>query len=241
MLWRKERGQCPLKGLGLAQPPGLVKQPCTHLQLFPKPQSMSNPKQMLQNRPPPLENAPVHESTPWAGAGKMSGNLFKDRNWLLSTTYLNNNSKNTTGITNPKPSIKEEPKIGEQSIISPKAEKYRWGPNCPFCKNQDKEDWDGKHQNQQQQKTPPQPEIQRPQARCSQTLNYQKPQNLQKLNQETQIDRYPSQTKIHKQWEAEMERMNTKYNLDCFSDSELDSESDEGEQYKHEHGYETLI
>ena len=44
-----------------------------------------------------------------------------------------------------------------------------------------------------------------------------------------------------KQWEAEMERLNEKYNLDCFLDSELDSESDEGEQYCYEHGYETLI
>ena len=39
-------------------------------------------------------------------------------------------------------------------------------------------------------------------------------------------NKYPSQTKICQQWEAEMERLNTKYNLDCFSDSELDSESD---------------
>ena len=38
-----------------------------------------------------------------------------------------------------------------------------------------------------------------------------------------------------------MERLNSKYNLDCYSDSELDSESDEGEQYYYEHGYETLI
>ena len=80
-----------------------------------------------------------------------------------------------------------------------------------------------------------------PQARCPQTLIYQKPQNSQKPNQETQIDRYPSQTKICKQWEAEMERMNTKYNLDCFSDSKLHLESDEGEQYKYGHGYETLL
>ena len=116
------------------------------------------------------------------------------------------------------------------------------GPNCPFCKNQDKEeDWDGNHQNQLQWKAPPQPEIQRPQARCPQNLNYQKPQNSQKPNQETQIDRYLSQTKIHKQWEVEMERVNAKYNLDCSSDSELDSKSDEGEQYKYEHWYETLI
>ena len=57
----------------------------------------------------------------------------------------------------------------------------------------------------------------------------------------TQLDKYPSQTKIHKQWEAEMERLNSNYNLDCFSDSKLDSESDKGEQYQYEHGYETLI
>ena len=38
-----------------------------------------------------------------------------------------------------------------------------------------------------------------------------------------------------------MEKLNTKYNLYCFSDSELDSESDEGEQYQYKHGYEMLI
>ena len=48
-------------------------------------------------------------------------------------------------------------------------------------------------------------------------------------------------TKIRQQWEKEMERLNTRYNLDCFSDSELDSESDEDELYQYEHGYETLI
>ena len=50
-----------------------------------------------------------------------------------------------------------------------------------------------------------------------------------------------SMTKMRQQWEEEMERLNTKYNLDCFSDSELDSESDEDEQYQYKHGYETLI
>ena len=52
---------------------------------------------------------------------------------------------------------------------------------------------------------------------------------------------YPSQKKLCTQWEEEMERLNSKYNLDCFSDSELDLESDKGEEYKYEHGYETLI
>ena len=87
----------------------------------------------------------------------------------------------------------------------------------------------------------PHQKCKRPQARGPQTLKYQKPQSTQRSAQETQLDKYPSQTKIHKQWEAEMERLNSKYNLDCFSNSELDSESDKGEQYQYEHGYETLI
>ena len=72
----------------------------------------------------------------------------------------------------------------------------------------------------QQQKTSP--KAQKPQARRPNTLN---------LNM----------TKAKQQWEAEMERLNSKYNLDCFSDSELDSESNEWEQYHNEHSYETLI
>ena len=46
--------------------------------------------------------------------------------------------------------MKEEPKTGEQ-------EKCGWGPDCPFCKGWEKEDWDGKHQSQLQ-KVPPLPE-----------------------------------------------------------------------------------
>ena len=182
-----------------------------------------------------LPSVPVREDTPWPGTGKMSGNPFEDRNWLLPKNYLatENKNENATGIASPKPSLKEEPKTGEQSIINPKAEKCRWGPDCPFCKNQDREDWNDKHQNQLQQKTSPQPKVQRPQARC--------PLNLQKPDQEEPIDKYPSQKKICQQWEAEMERLNTKSNLHCFSDSELDSESNKGEQYCYEHGYETLI
>ena len=38
-----------------------------------------------------------------------------------------------------------------------------------------------------------------------------------------------------------MEQLNDKYRLDCFSDSELDLESDEGESYRYKHKYETLI
>ena len=63
------------------------------------------------SRPTPLENAPVHESTPWPDAGKISRNLFEERkDWLLPPNYLNNDNKNTTGVTIPKPPVKEEPK-----------------------------------------------------------------------------------------------------------------------------------
>ena len=101
---------------------------------------------------------------PKKGTGRMLGNLFEDRNWLLPPNYLNKNCKNATS---PK-SIKEEPKTGGQST---NAQKCGWGPNCPFCKNQEKEDWDDKHQSQLQ-KVPLQPEVQGPQARCPQKLNY---------------------------------------------------------------------
>ena len=159
-----------------------------------------------------------HESTPWPGTGKMSGNLFEDRNWLLPPNYLDNDNDNkiknepkiATGVTSPKPPIKEEElKVNDQ-------EKCGWGPDCPFCKSQKKEE----ENKPQQQKTSP--KIQKPQAKRPNTLN---------LNM----------TRAKQQWEAEMERLNEKYNLDCFLDSELDSESDEGEQYCYEHGYETLI
>ena len=36
----------------------------------------------------PLPSMPVHKSTPWHRAGKMSGNLFEDRNWLLPQIIL---------------------------------------------------------------------------------------------------------------------------------------------------------
>ena len=76
------------------------------------------------NRPLPLEDAPVCESTPWPNAGKISGNLFEERKgWLLPPNYLNNDNKDMTSITSPKPPIKEEPKIKEQSFTSPRTDK----------------------------------------------------------------------------------------------------------------------
>ena len=61
--------------------------------------------------------------------------------------------------------------------------------------------------------------------------DHQQKRPLQKL----QARRPDNLTKTRQQWKAEMERLNSMYNLDCFLDSELDSESDEGEQYQYEH------
>ena len=64
----------------------------------------------------------------------MSGNLFEDRKWLLPKNYLatKNRNENKTGITSPNPSLKEEPKIGEQTIISPKNREMWMGTRLPF-------------------------------------------------------------------------------------------------------------
>ena len=102
-----------------------------------------------------------------------------------------------------------------EQTSSPKGEKCGWGPDCPFCKAQ-KKDADLPLQQEDQQQKP----LSKPQAKRPDTLSI---------------------TKTRQQWEEEMERLNTRYNLDCFSDSELDSESDEDEWYQYEHGYEMLI
>ena len=173
---------------------------------------------LLQTAPRPTNGASaapvtVREDTPWPSAGKMSGNLFEERNWALPKDYLAIEDKKEDATIAKPPPI-EESKMGEQTS-SQKEEKCGWGPNCPFCKAQ-KKDADLPHQQEEQQQKP----LPKPQAKRPDTLSI---------------------TKMRQQWEEEMERLNTKYNLDCFSDSELDSESDEDEWYQYEHGYETLI
>ena len=154
----------------------------------PLPEAPSKPR---NNTP----SVPVREDTPWPSTGKMLGNLFEDMNWLLPKNYLvtENKNENVTSVASPRPPLKEEPKMEEQAT-SPKAEKCRWGPDCPFCKFQRKEE-----ENKQQQK--PSPNGPRPQAKRPNSLN---------LNM----------TKTKQQWEAEMERLNPKYNLDCRIGSE---------------------
>ena len=88
----------------------------------------------LPEAPPKCKNnahsVPVREDTPWPSVGKMSGNLFKDRNWLLPKNYVVTENKNEdmTSVASPRPPLKEEPKMEEQAI-SPNAEKCGWGPD----------------------------------------------------------------------------------------------------------------
>ena len=91
---------------------------------LPLPEVPPKPKNDVPDSQPP-PSVPVCESTPWPGAGKMSGNLFKYRNWLPPPNYLDNGNENKTenkpkvaaGVTSPRPCIKEEeePKINNQA------------------------------------------------------------------------------------------------------------------------------
>ena len=123
---------------------------------LPLPEAPPKPK----NDVPDSKPVPVHESTPWPCTGKMSGNLFEDRNWLLLPNYLSNDNenktesepKNTASVTSPRPPVKgEELKTNDQ-------EKCGWGPDCPFCKSQKKEE----ESKPQQQKTSPKYKNHRP-------------------------------------------------------------------------------
>ena len=126
----------------------------------------------------------------------------------------------------------------------PKPEQCGQGPNCPICKNTE-EDWDGEHQKQliqtdkhtqtnAQQKYPSQNQDTR-QAQVQNlqcTKDYQVPQSQPTQTSSFNMpDQYAEQIHLRKEWEKKMEQLNGKYRLDYFSDSELDSESDEGENY----------
>ena len=75
------------------------------------------------------------------------------------------------------------------------------------------------------------------------TQDYQVPENPQ-LTQTQSFDvpdRYAEQIHLRREWVEKKERLNEKFGLDYFSNSELDSESDEGRNYRYEHRCKTLI
>ena len=76
-----------------------------------------------ENKPPPLEDAPIHTGTPWPEVGKMLGNLFETRkDWLIPPNYNNDNNINIGIATSSTTPIKIDPKPEEQTT-SPIAEK----------------------------------------------------------------------------------------------------------------------
>ena len=50
----------------------------------PLPEAPPKPKNDVPDSQPP-PSVPVCESTPWPSIGKMSGNLFEDKNWVAPT------------------------------------------------------------------------------------------------------------------------------------------------------------
>ena len=72
-----------------------------------------------ENKPSPLEDAPICAGSPWPEAGKMLGNLFETRKyWLIPPNHNNDNNINAAITTDLKPPIKIEPKPEEQPTTS---------------------------------------------------------------------------------------------------------------------------
>ena len=65
------------------------------------PVTVSKVAEAPENWPPPPEKAQICKSTPWPGTGRMSWNLFEDRNWLLPPNHLNNDHKSGTSPKSP--------------------------------------------------------------------------------------------------------------------------------------------
>ena len=66
---------------------------------------------LLEAPPKPKSDAslaPMREDTPWPGAGKMLGNLFKYRNWLLPKDCLVPKKKEDNNAASARPPLKEE-------------------------------------------------------------------------------------------------------------------------------------
>ena len=136
----KRRRASPKKRFRLATPKAsMVCPPLLQTAATPRATTMCPP--FLQTAPKPTNGADnvvtVREDTPWPGTGKMSGNLFEERNWVLPKDCLAIEGKKEDATVT-KPPLKEEPKMGEQTHKQ-KEEKCGWGPNCPFCKAQRKD------------------------------------------------------------------------------------------------------
>ena len=93
MQQKREREQHPRRSSGQS-PPKLLQHALPYQNLL---QSLRIAHHQCQQEKTP----------PWPGTGKMSGNLFEDRNWLLPKNYLATRNKNESmaGVTSPRPPL----------------------------------------------------------------------------------------------------------------------------------------
>ena len=122
-------------------------------------------------------------------------------------------------------------------------EKCSWGLHCPICKNEEhKKDWEGDMQRQQPRMCPQNtqcPQSQNMQQPQPQNVQCPQPQNKQNSQSFDVPNRYAEQIKLRKEFEERIERLNEKYNLDYYSSSELDTNSEPDCRY--EYKYKTVI
>ena len=140
---------------------------------------------LLQAPPKPTNSASsapmtVREDTPWPGTGKMLGNLFEEKNWVLPKDHLATKDKKEDA-TLAEPPLKEESKMGELTS-NQKEEKCGWGPDCPFCKAQKKDGED------QQQKPLPKPQAKRPNTLSMTKTRQQWEEEMERLNTKYNLD-----------------------------------------------------
>ena len=196
-----------------------------------RPQNEGHPSIQSSN-PPLLEdipNAPVRQGTPWPSTGSASENLFDTRkDWPIPPTPAPTPA--LTVKTEAPPQVAVIPCV----TVMPKqvTEKCLWGLHCPICKNEeeDEEDWDDNRQKEQPRMHPQNTQHPKPQ-----NVQHPQPQNTQHPQSFDVPDRYSEQIRLRRECEEKIECLIEKYNLDCYSSSESDSD------FKPEHKYETLI
>ena len=146
-----------------------------------RPVTAANPP-VSQVPPKPNYKIPptaARTSTPWPGAGRTAGSITDDRQWLLPNGYPAIQDKNNDNdISSPKENAKPETPIISEG---PKKEKCGWGPNCPFCKVQEK-----KEENPQNRPLP-NPQTQKPTKTKSQLLWEAE---MERLNEKYNLDCY---------------------------------------------------
>ena len=138
----------------------------------------------VHSNPLPLEdipNTPVRWGVPWPNSGSAPQNLFELRKDMLIPP---------TPIHTPAPTIKKEAPLQVAVIphvmvrLKEAMEGCSWGPNCPFCKNEEEhdEDWDSNMQKEQPRmwsKNTQHPQPQNTQSPQPQNTQCTQPQNMQ--------------------------------------------------------------